>query len=132
MIGRRHRRRRGRGRASSLIPLIPRLVKLLWGLLRDRRVPLVERALVVGVIAYVVSPLDLIPDVLGVLGLTDDLFLLAVAFRRLVGRAGADVVASHWSGDPGALERLLGGLEDLGSVLPGPVRGLLRSVGRED
>lgn len=120
-------KRVGRRTARQLIPLLPSFIGLLTGLLRDSRVSLLDRGFLLAVIAYVLSPLDLIPDVLGVLGLSDDLFLLALAVRRLILRAGDDVVTDHWSGDEGGLGRLRTALDDLGDILPKPVRRALRS-----
>lgn len=114
--------------ARTLIPAFPAFLRLLAGLMRDRRVSVLDRGLVALVVAYVLMPIDLIPDFLGILGLTDDLFLLGLALRRLVLKAGEDVVVSHWTGEEAALRRLLDGLEGLGQMLPRPVRGLLRSV----
>lgn len=111
--------------AIRLIPVLPRFVGLLLRLMVDRRVRRLDRGLVLGVIAYILMPLDLIPDVLGVLGWTDDLFLLGLALRRLVLGAGEDVIRRNWRGSPESLDRLEEGLEGLGTLLPGPIHGLL-------
>ncbi len=111
--------------ATHLIPVLPRFVGLLLRLMTDRRVRLLDKGLVVGVLAYVLMPVDLVPDVLGVLGWTDDLFLLGLALRRLVLATDRSVVRSNWRGDPESLERLENGLEQLGTLLPGPVHRLL-------
>jgi uncharacterized membrane protein YkvA (DUF1232 family) len=124
-------RRRGRPvdrAASKLIPELPSVIGLLGRLLVDSRVPRGSRLLVLAVAAYAVSPLDLIPDVLGLLGLTDDIVLVALALRRLVRSAGEDVVASNWRGSPEGLKALLRSVDDLGGVLPGPVRSALRAL----
>jgi uncharacterized membrane protein YkvA (DUF1232 family) len=122
--------KRGRKTASALLPVLPHLLRLLGGLLRDRRVSWLHKGLLAGVLVYVVSPLDLIPDVFGVLGWTDDLFLIGLAVRQLVLGAGEEVVESHWTGSRGTLRSLQEGLGDLGGLLPGPVRGLLESYAR--
>lgn len=124
-------RGRARNTARSLVPLLPSVVRLLGGLMRDARVSLVDRGLLVAAIVYVVSPLDLLPDVLGVFGLTDDLFLLALVLHRLITRAGPAVLESHWTGAQADLRRLMDAMEELGSLLPAPVRGILESVGGE-
>lgn len=85
---------------------LPSYLRLLGGLLVDRRVSVLDKALVAGAIAYIVSPLDLIPDFIPFLGEVDDIFLLMTALERLVRNAGADVVHDHWRGDPGEIERL--------------------------
>ncbi|MFW5947552.1 MAG: YkvA family protein [Gemmatimonadota bacterium] len=118
-------RKESRALATRLIPLLPRFVGLLFRLMRDSRVPVLSKLLVLGVAAYIVMPLDLIPDPFGVLGWTDDLFLLGLALRRLVMTAGEDVVGANWRGSPEALARLEGGLEGLGTMLPGPIHRFL-------
>lgn len=130
-LGKRGRRGRAKTTARSLVPLLPSFVRLLGGLMRDARVSLLDRGLVVAAIVYVVSPLDLLPDVLGVFGLTDDLFLLALVLSRLITRAGPDVLESHWSGERDGLRRLMEAMDELGSLLPAPVRGVLESLGGE-
>lgn len=111
--------------AARLIPVLPRFVGLLFRLMADRRVRLLDKALVLGVVAYIVMPVDFLPDILGILGWTDDLFLLGLALRHLVLDAGEEVIRSNWRGSREALDRLEAGLEDLGTLLPGPIHRLL-------
>jgi uncharacterized membrane protein YkvA (DUF1232 family) len=111
--------------AARLIPVLPRFVGLLFRLMADRRVRWLDKALVLGVVGYIVMPVDFLPDLLGVLGWTDDLFLLGLALRHLVLGAGEDVIRSNWRGGRDALDRLEAGLEDLGTLLPGPIHRLL-------
>lgn len=118
-------RRESRAVAARLIPVLPRFLGLLFRLMGDRRVRFLDKGLVLGVLAYIVMPLDLIPDVLGILGWTDDLFLLGLALRHLVLATDGSVVRSNWRGGDDSLERLERGLEDLGTLLPGPIHGLL-------
>jgi uncharacterized membrane protein YkvA (DUF1232 family) len=103
---------------------LPSYLRLLGGLLVDRRVSLIDKALVAGAIAYIVSPLDLIPDFIPFLGQVDDVFLLMASLERLVANAGADVVYDHWRGDPAEIEALdLKGVLGAATLfLPGGVR----------
>jgi uncharacterized membrane protein YkvA (DUF1232 family) len=52
---------------------VPSFVKLYWRLFRDRRVPLLPKALLVLLAVYLLSPLDVVPELVPVLGATDDL-----------------------------------------------------------
>jgi uncharacterized membrane protein YkvA (DUF1232 family) len=64
-----------------------RQLRLTWRLLRDRRVQWPLKLIPLAAAAYALWPGDLIPDILTVLGLADDLALLALAqalFHRLV------------------------------------------------
>jgi uncharacterized membrane protein YkvA (DUF1232 family) len=55
-------RKRARSILREALWLIPNLLKLLYRLFKDKRVPTAEKALLFGAIVYVISPLDLIPD----------------------------------------------------------------------
>ena len=67
--------------------------------------------LVAGAIAYIVTPMDFIPDFLPFIGQVDDLYLLALALDRLLNNAGIDVLLEHWDGDVGSLETAITALE---------------------
>jgi len=87
----------------STIRELPAYLKLLAGLMTDSAVSRVDRLLVLGAIAYILSPFDLIPDVIPFLGQVDDVYLLVLAMQRLVKRAGRSSVLRYWHGDPRAL-----------------------------
>lgn len=127
------RRAGARRTLLDTIRQIPHYLRLLRGLLLDRRVSLLDKALVAGAIAYIVSPLDLIPDVIPFLGQVDDVFLLMASLERLVAHAGEEVLADHWHGDPDELDTL-NFKEVLGAatmLLPGGIKSkLVRLVRR--
>jgi uncharacterized membrane protein YkvA (DUF1232 family) len=87
--------------------------RLLWDLSRDARVPWTAKVVAFGAMAYVVSPIDLIPDVIPGAGRIDDLYLVVRALRFLTSAAGYDVVREHWRGtdDGFALLLMLAGVE---------------------
>ncbi len=93
---------RGRARKSLLrsIRQIPEYLRLFVGMMRDSRVSTLDRALVVGAILYVLSPIDVIPDVIPFLGQVDDVFLVVLTLTRLFERARREVILDHWLGDP--------------------------------
>ena len=86
------------------IAQLPNYVRLLGGLLTDRRVAGLDKLLVIGAIAYILSPLDLMPDFIPFLGQVDDVFLLMTAVTRLLDNAGRRVVLAHWRGAPDDLD----------------------------
>ena len=123
-IGRSKKRRRT---AIKLLRELPNLFKLLIRLIRDPRVSKFDRILFGVVMTYVLLPMDLIPDMFGFLGLTDDLYLVGLALSRLFARAGSDLLLEHWEGSPRALGYLIEGVEEVGALLPAKVRNALRS-----
>lgn len=118
-------RAKTRSAARQLIRELPRLVKLLFRLMLDRRIPAVDKALFALVAAYVISPIDLIPDFGGLLGMVDDLYLVGLTLGRLMASAGEDILLEHWDGDARALGYLIEGVEQLGGLLPEPIRDAL-------
>ncbi len=84
--------------------LVPRLVKLLWRLTRDPRVPARSKATLFILMGYIVSPIDLIPDIFGGIGQLDELVITAFALDQMLNRVPADVVREHWDGDKDILE----------------------------
>jgi uncharacterized membrane protein YkvA (DUF1232 family) len=111
---------------------LPQFVALLWGLIRDSRVAMMDKVLLAGAIAYIVTPMDWIPDFIPFLGEVDDVYLLVLALRRLLENAGRKVLLSHWTGDPEALRtlnlRLV--ISAAAFFLPRRIRRRLQVIGR--
>lgn len=111
---------------------LPNYVRLLFGLLRDSRVAMIDKVLVGAAIAYILAPVDLIPDWIPFLGEVDDVFLLVTALQRLIANAGRTVVLQHWLGDPAELRsmNLRHVLAAAAFFLPRRIRRRLRTIGR--
>lgn len=86
--------------------MMPNILKLVGRLLLDPRVPRRAKITLGLAAAYVVSPIDLIPDVIPVIGWADDVLLVLFAIDSLIERAGPDIVDEHWDG-PGDLLNLV-------------------------
>ncbi|MBI5082807.1 MAG: DUF1232 domain-containing protein [Chloroflexi bacterium] len=70
-------------------------VRLTWKLLRDSRVPLWVKGTFLASVAYIVSPLDFVPDAIPLLGQIDDLGVLIIGMKLLMEMSPADVVAEQ-------------------------------------
>ena len=105
----------GRRLASrELFTIVPNLVRLFRGLLRDTRVPLVSKIVVGIAVVWLISPIDLVPEFVPVLGPLDDVIVAVLALRHVLRRAGEDVVREHWHGAEGSLRAIIR-VADLGS-----------------
>lgn len=82
----------------------PRLIKLFWRLMKDRRVPPRAKATLVILGAYLASPIDVIPDFIPGLGQVDDVVLAAFALDQMLNRVDESIVREHWDGDEDVLE----------------------------
>jgi uncharacterized membrane protein YkvA (DUF1232 family) len=108
--------------AKDLAYLLPNVFKLLTRLIRDPRVPRRSKLLVGGLLAYLASPVDLVPDFIPGLGMADDLLLTVFAVNHLIERAGEDVVLDHWDGPADLLDMVRTVLDSVGQLVPPPLR----------
>jgi uncharacterized membrane protein YkvA (DUF1232 family) len=103
--------RPSRDLAAATLRLIPDLVRLVRGLLSDSGTPMSARVALAGLLLYLLSPIDLIPDFIPVLGSADDVIVAAVVLRWVGRRVGLEDLRERWTGDPAGFEavrRLLG------------------------
>lgn len=110
--------REGRAyRFADHLLLLPDFVHLIIRLALDRRVPMELRTQTAAVLAYVMLPLDLVPEaMIGPVGFGDDLLLVALMVRRLLITVPEEVVLSHWAGPTGLMEtvrRILDAAEEM-------------------
>jgi uncharacterized membrane protein YkvA (DUF1232 family) len=83
--------------------LIPHVVWLLRRLAADPTLPRGVRIRLFLLLAYLLSPIDLVPDVVPGLGYADDAIIAAIALRSVIRHAGPDALAHHWPGTPEGL-----------------------------
>ncbi len=104
----------GANPAMALLRVVQDVVLLLKDLATDPRVPRADKVAAGLAVAYLLSPVDLIPDFIPVLGQADDAVIAVLAFRRLLNAAGYDVVYELWrGGDEGlALVLTLAGVQE--------------------
>lgn len=114
------------------IKQFPAYLRLLGGLMTDRRVATMDKLLVAGAMAYILMPIDIIPDFIPFLGEVDDLYLLIFALQRLISNTGRNVLFAHWSGSPQDLAdlNLQAAISAAAFFLPRRVRRRLRVIGR--
>lgn len=93
--------------ARELALLLPNLVRLFAGLLRDPRVPLPAKLVLALASLWLASPIDLIPEFIPIVGPLDDAVVAAIALRFALGMTDRAVLREHWHGDPATFERLL-------------------------
>lgn len=106
----------------DLTLLLPNIVKLLARLIKDPRVPRRSKLLVGALLAYIASPVDLVPDLIPMLGMADDVLLLVYAVNHLVDKAGEEVVLEHWDGPQDLLDMVRSVLDSVGQLIPSRIR----------
>jgi uncharacterized membrane protein YkvA (DUF1232 family) len=96
------------GLLKDLAGFLPGCITLARRLRADPRVPWQAKAAVVLAGLWVLSPIDLLPEFLPVIGPLDDVVVVALALRFAARRVPREVLLEAWPGEPRLLDRLLG------------------------
>ncbi|WP_338069447.1 YkvA family protein [Specibacter cremeus] len=107
---------------KDALRLLPDLLRVVRRLAADRAVPRGVRIKLALLLVYLVSPLDLVPDFLPVIGYADDVIIVALVLRSLLRSAGPEPLRRHWPGTPAGL-RIIERLAGLAPSEPGPAHG---------
>ena len=92
--------------ARALATFIPDCIVLVSRLAREPRVPRRRKLLLVGLVAYLSLPFDLVPDFIPVAGQLDDAILVALVLRLVLRAGGPELLRENWPG-PEASRRLI-------------------------
>jgi uncharacterized membrane protein YkvA (DUF1232 family) len=93
--------------ARALARFVPDCVVLFGRLLSDARISRRAKLALVGLVAYLSMPLDLVPDFIPIVGQLDDAIIVAVVLRTVLRAAGTDLIREHWPGPETSLRTLL-------------------------
>ena len=108
----------------------PDLFHLLCKLVVDKDVKTADKAMLGMAIAYFVSPIDLIPDVILPWGWLDDIVVAAIAINAVVNHSDPEVVRKHWAGDGDVLTVIKGAIaaaeEMLGTKVWKKIKGMFK------
>ena len=96
-----------RGDARALATFIPDCLVLFRSLLRDPRVPRRRKLLLAVLVAYLVMPIDVVPDFIPIAGQLDDALVVALVLRSLLRSGGPELLREHWRGPDRSLDVLL-------------------------
>jgi uncharacterized membrane protein YkvA (DUF1232 family) len=85
----------GWGRFFQLLVHLPSFLKLFAQLVKDPRVNIAPKLVILGVLAYVVLPTDLVPDFIPGLGYADDLAVILAGLKFFLRLCPPEVVQEH-------------------------------------
>ena len=102
--------------------LLPRLLKLLYRLARDPRVPARSKATLFILGGYLASPIDIIPDFIPGIGQLDDIAIVAFVLDQMLNRIPENIVREHWEGDEDILQVVKEILDISTAFVPGWLR----------
>lgn len=94
------------GKFSEYLLSLPDFFILLCRLAVDKRVTTSQKLMVGGIIAYVISPIDIIPDFIPFFGYVDDLVLVVFGLNIVLNEIDETVLLENWSGEKDILDLL--------------------------
>ena len=83
---------------GELVRVVPDVVRLARGLVGDRAIPLSVKAALIGLLAWLISPIDVIPEFIPVLGPLDDVVVTILVLRFVRRRLGEEELVKRWPG----------------------------------
>jgi uncharacterized membrane protein YkvA (DUF1232 family) len=95
-------------RLAELVRLVPDVLRLVRNLLLDRSVPRAVRLALLGLLAWLVNPIDLIPEFIPVLGPLDDVVVAILVLRYVRRRLGEGELRRRWPGTADGYDLLAG------------------------
>ena len=101
----------------ELVSVVPDVLRLVRNLLADGSAPVAVRLALGGLLVWLLSPIDLIPEFIPVLGPLDDVVVAVLVLRFVARRLGLAELRRRWQGtDVGfdLLARILGGPGSVG------------------
>jgi uncharacterized membrane protein YkvA (DUF1232 family) len=93
--------------ARALATFIPDCIVLVTRLTRDPRVPRSRKLLLLGLVAYLGLPFDLVPDFIPVAGQLDDAIIVALVLRQFIKAGGEAMIRELWPGPEQSLALIL-------------------------
>jgi uncharacterized membrane protein YkvA (DUF1232 family) len=93
--------------ARALAGFVPDCARLIRRLMANPATTRGEWLLLMLLVAYLMSPIDLVPDFLPVLGQLDDAIIVALALRWIIARRGVEEVRASWPGPESSLRAIL-------------------------
>ncbi len=91
------------GKVAEYLFLLPDFFIMVSRVALDKRVPTKRKLMLAGVIAYVMMPLDIIPDFIPIIGHVDDLVVVVLGLNMLLNDIDQKVLEDNWSGEGNVL-----------------------------
>ena len=93
---------------GELVRIVPDLLRLVRLLIGDRTAPIGVRVALLGLLAWLVNPIDLIPEFIPILGPLDDVVVAILVLRYVRRRLGVGELRRRWPGTPEGFALLSG------------------------
>lgn len=90
--------------------IIPDIVALFWRLFKDKRVRIDTKILIGGALAYLASPIDILPDFIPMIGKIDDVAIAFFVMNKLLNELDEKIILDNWNGKENIIEIVRNGV----------------------
>ncbi|MFA9399415.1 MAG: YkvA family protein [Clostridiaceae bacterium] len=99
--------------------MVPDIIDLFWRLLKDKRVPIKNKALIAATASYLVLPIDIIPDYIPFVGKIDDIALSFFALNKILQEVSNDIIVDNYQGDEDLVLKVKDGIGIISDLVGG-------------
>lgn len=99
--------------------IIPDIMALIYRLIKDKRVENKYKIILGGVITYIASPIDIIPDKIPFIGKVDELALIFFALDKIINQVPDEVILQNWEGEENIILTIKEGVKVITSAVGG-------------
>ncbi|MBR9649254.1 YkvA family protein [Clostridium tyrobutyricum] len=83
---------------AEYIMFMPDILILFWRLFKDKRVSSQIKIVLVNAILYIISPVDLIPGFIPIIGQMDDVAVAFFALNYIIDKVPREIILENWQG----------------------------------
>jgi Uncharacterized conserved protein len=114
---------------KEYIFILPDILALFYRLLKDERVPLKIKLMLGGVIAYLASPIELLPDFIPFIGEIDNIAISVYVLNKIINEVPENIILENWQGEINIIEKVKEIIEYINKIAGGTnVSKLIKTV----
>ncbi len=104
-----------------------KLMDFIRDLAQDDRIPLKNRIVLAGLLAYIMTPIDIVPDYVPILGWLDDAFVTLLILDYIFNSADTELILEHYPWNKQGFRKMKTYVERLSWLVPPRVKKVLFS-----
>lgn len=102
-----------------------KLIDFVRDISEDQRIPLQNRVVLGSLLLYLMTPLDLIPDFIPILGWLDDAFVTLIILDYIFNSADTELILEHYHWNKKNFNKMKGHIERLSWLVPPRIKNIL-------
>ncbi len=97
--------------------IVPDIIALFYRLFRDKRIGIKNKLLIGGITAYLVSPIDILPDFIPFIGQIDDIAIAFFGLNTIINEVPENIILENWQGEKNIILTVKEGVKYISSIV---------------